>query len=67
VTPVDNRHLRERLWEVLQVQLADERNAWIMQPDGTYERCTASNRSPKVARDGSHAALMKRTRQRARH
>ncbi|HET7202713.1 MAG TPA: polyphosphate kinase 1 [Steroidobacteraceae bacterium] len=67
VTPVDNRHLRERLWEVLQVQLADERNAWIMQPDGTYERCTASSRAPKVARDGSHVALMKRTRQRVRH
>jgi polyphosphate kinase len=66
VTPVDNRHLRERLWEVLQMQLADERNAWVMQPDGTYEQCTASSRSPKVAREGSHVALMKRTRQRAR-
>ncbi len=31
VAPVENRHLRERLWEALQVQLADERNAWQMQ------------------------------------
>jgi len=34
VTPVTSRALRERLWEVLQVQLEDRRNAWEMQPDG---------------------------------
>jgi polyphosphate kinase len=66
VAPVENRHLRERLWEVLQVQLADERNAWIMQPDGTYQQCTPSSRAPRMAREGTHATLMKRTRQRSR-
>ena len=38
VTPVDARHLRERLWETLQVQLQDQRNSWEMRPDGTYIR-----------------------------
>jgi polyphosphate kinase len=66
VAPVENRHLRERLWEVLQVQLADERDAWIMQPDGTYQQCSPSSRAPRMAREGSHATLMKRTRQRVR-
>ena len=66
VAPVESRHLRERLWEVLQLQLADERNAWIMQPDGTYQQCTPSSRAPRMAREGTHATLMKRTRQRSR-
>jgi polyphosphate kinase len=51
---------------VLQVQLADRRNAWLMQTDGTYERLVTSSRASQVERDGSHATLMKRTRQRHR-
>ncbi len=66
IAPVENRHLRERLWEVLQVQLADERNAWQMQSDGTYVRLAPSKRSSKVAREGSHVTMMKRTRLRLR-
>ena len=66
IAPVENRHLRERLWEVLQVQLADERNAWKMQSDGSYVRLAPTKRSSKVARDGSHVTLMKRTRLRLR-
>jgi polyphosphate kinase len=66
IAPVEARHLRERLWETLEVQLADLRNAWIMQSDGSYVRCTANNRAPKVARDGTHVTLMKRTKQRKR-
>ncbi|MDH4312577.1 MAG: polyphosphate kinase 1, partial [Gammaproteobacteria bacterium] len=66
VAPVENRHLKERLWEVLQVQLADLRNAWIMQSDGGYAQCTTNNRAPKIAREGTHVTLMKRTKQRAR-
>jgi polyphosphate kinase len=66
VAPVENRRLKERLWEVLQVQLADLRNAWLMQEDGSYVRCSATSRAPKVAREGTHVTLMKRTRQRLR-
>ena len=66
VAPVEVRALRERLWEILQLQLADERNAWQMQSDGTYVRRTPARRSTKAAREGTHVTLMKRTRQRIR-
>src|SRR5262249_21820535 len=36
ITPVEALPLRERLWEILQIMLADERQAWDMQPDGSY-------------------------------
>jgi polyphosphate kinase len=66
VTPVTSRALRERLWEVLQVQLEDRRNAWEMQPDGSYLRLEAGEGASEVAREGSHVTLMKRTRARLR-
>ena len=34
--PIVERRLRARLWEILEVCLADRRNAWQMQPDGSY-------------------------------
>ncbi|MDH5176925.1 MAG: polyphosphate kinase 1, partial [Gammaproteobacteria bacterium] len=66
IAPVEARNLRERLWETLQVQLADLRNAWQMQSDGSYVQCSANSRAPKIAREGTHATLMKRTKQRVR-
>ncbi len=64
VTPVDARHLRERLWETLRIQLEDRRNAWEMQPDGTYVRPSLEEDATEVAREGTHVTLMKRTRSR---
>jgi polyphosphate kinase len=66
VTPVSARNLRERLWEDLLVQLEDRRNAWQMQPDGSYVQLTADKGDSKVARDGTHITHMKRTRARLR-
>jgi polyphosphate kinase len=66
IAPVDARHLRERLWEVLQVQLVDQRNAWQMLPDGSYVQLRAPKGATDVARDGSHKTLMKRTQSRLR-
>jgi polyphosphate kinase len=66
VTPVLVRPLRERLWEDLLVQLEDRRNAWQMQPDGSYVQLTAGKGDSKVAREGTHATHMKRTRARLR-
>jgi polyphosphate kinase len=51
---------------VLQVQLADQRNAWQMQSDGSYVQLRASKGATDVARDGSHKTLMKRTQARLR-
>jgi len=36
ITPVEHRPARLRLWEVLQTLLADQRQAWDMQSDGSY-------------------------------
>jgi len=66
VTPVRPRNLRERLWEDLMVQLEDRRNAWELQPDGTYLRLQASEDDSEVAREGTHVTHMKRTRARLR-
>ncbi len=66
VAPVMVRALRERLWEDLQVQLEDRRNAWQMQPDGSYLQLRAEKSDSKVARDGTHATHMKRTKARLR-
>jgi polyphosphate kinase len=66
IAPVESQGLRERLWEVLQVQLADERNAWQMQADGNYVKLRPTSRASRVAREGTHVTMMKRTRQRLR-
>jgi len=66
VAPVRVRHLRERLWEDLTVQLEDRRNAWQMQPDGTYVQLHAEASASEVAREGTHVTHMKRTRARLR-
>jgi polyphosphate kinase len=36
VTPIDDRHLAKDLQEILGVMLADNRQAWDLQPDGRY-------------------------------
>ena len=36
--PIDNESLKERVIEMLRIQLSDNVKAQIMQPDGTYER-----------------------------
>ena len=36
ITPIEDRKLRERLWEMFELMLADRRQAWEMQSDGSY-------------------------------
>lgn len=40
MVPVDVPALRARLRRILDCQLADERSAWTMRPDGSYRRAT---------------------------
>jgi polyphosphate kinase len=40
VTPIEARPLRERLWKILQVMLADYRESWDLRPDGSYVQRT---------------------------
>lgn len=43
---VEDPTLKQTLWQVLQIQLADNVNAWEMQPDGHYEKVLPPNDVP---------------------
>jgi polyphosphate kinase len=61
ITPIEARPLRERLWEVLQIMRADQRQAWDMQADGSYvQRTPASTNGPGAL--GTQQTLMDLTR-----
>jgi polyphosphate kinase len=57
-TPVEDRPLRERLWDILQASLADQRQAWDMQSDGTYRQARPGEDATGPAAVGTHAWLM---------
>jgi polyphosphate kinase len=65
VVPIERRPLRERLWEVIQVMLNDQRQAWDMQPDGSYVQRTPPADAPAGSNPGTHVTLMNLTKQRA--
>jgi polyphosphate kinase len=62
LVPVEDRPLRERLWEIMQVMLNDNRQAWDMRGDGSYVQRRPGD--GEVER-GTHQALMALTRQRS--
>ena len=65
ITPVDARLFRERLWEILQLCLSDQRQAWDMQADGSYIQRTPGNDPDDPANQGVQQVLMDRARQRS--
>jgi polyphosphate kinase len=50
VVPVLDRRLHRRLWEILEICLADRRDAWEMQADGSYVQLHPES----VDDEGSH-------------
>jgi hypothetical protein len=50
VAPVLSRSARERLWEILDLSLRDQRQAWIMNEKGEY-----TQQQPGSAEDGPEA------------
>ena len=38
VVPIYDRALREKLWEMLQSYLSDQRQTWNMSSDGSYQQ-----------------------------
>jgi polyphosphate kinase len=56
--PIVERRLRARLWEILEVCLADRRTAWEMQPDGSYAQLMPET-AEGIAAQGTHATLMR--------
>ena len=57
IAPIEASALRQRLWQILQLLLADHRQAWDMRPDGSYvQRTPGPNDGPESL--GTQAALM---------
>jgi polyphosphate kinase len=54
--PILDRRLRARLWEILEICLADRRLAWQLQPDGTYEQLQPDG---EIGAEGTHETLMR--------
>jgi polyphosphate kinase len=55
ISPVEQRPLRQRLWDILQLMLNDHRSAWDMQSDGSYAQRKPSDPSQEL---GTHRTFM---------
>jgi len=64
-TPVEQPALRARLWEILEILLQDQRQAWIMQPDGSDIQSTPAPGAAGPALAGTHAWLIDQSRRRS--
>jgi polyphosphate kinase len=64
ITPVEAVPLRERLWKIVQLALADRRQAWDMQPDGSYIQRTPSHDNGSTDGLGTQQVLMEWSRPR---
>jgi polyphosphate kinase len=58
VAPIEDPILHARIDSLLNTCLADNRQAWLLQPDGTYLQRRPSGDEPDR---GSHALLLKDT------
>jgi polyphosphate kinase len=65
ITPVEAPPLRQRLWQILEISLRDHRQAWDMQPDGSYvQRVPPADAPPEGPETvGTQEALMAMTLQ----
>ncbi len=61
IVPVEEPALREKCWEILRIQLADQRQAWDMQPEGSYIQRTPTDPSNELS---CHEQFMRLARQR---
>ena len=57
ITPIYEPALQQQLQQVLDIMLADQRQAWDMQPDGSYIQRQPDEQRPETA-IGTHKALM---------
>ena len=62
VAPIEDKKLRERLWELFEILTNDRRQAWEMQSDGTYIQYQPTSKDEEV---GTHKRLMEITLRRA--
>jgi polyphosphate kinase len=58
VTPVRADGLKQRLWEILDICLRDQREAWVLEPDGKYVQLRATPDAIGPEANGTHKTLM---------
>jgi polyphosphate kinase len=56
IVPIEDKEIQQELWTMLDIQLKDNRNAWVLQSNGQYVQ-----RRPKEGEKerGSHEVMMK--------
>ena len=59
VAPVVAPALRQRLWEILDINLKDRRQAWIMTASGEYQRLEPGPEACGPEVDGTQSTLMR--------
>jgi polyphosphate kinase len=60
ISPVEQRPLRQRLWDILQLMLNDRRSGWDMNSDGSYTQRIPSDPTQEL---GTQQILMNLARQ----
>lgn len=61
ITPIADIKLKEKLWDFIDVMLSDNRQAWILNEDGSYSQKRPADGEEEK---GTHALLMNKTIQR---
>jgi polyphosphate kinase len=61
LVPVENARVRQDVHAILDSALADDTNAWLLEPDGTWTRAT-----PGDKQHSHHATMMRRAQTKAR-
>jgi len=72
LVPIEEARLKERLWEILEVLLADRRSAWEMEADGSYAQFKPRTAAEEAGAQGRmmdltiarHQAALKQLKQR---
>ena len=64
VTPILDSTIRKTLRDLLQISLDDNRQAWEMQPDGTYQQRRPADDEPECS---THSILMTQAKQSTWH
>ncbi|MEZ4613918.1 MAG: polyphosphate kinase 1 [Caldilineaceae bacterium] len=62
VTPIEDPRLREQIDHILQLSLNDHRQAWVMLPDGRYQRRFPDESADQAMINGLQISLMQQTR-----
>jgi polyphosphate kinase len=58
VTPIFAAGPRQRLWEILDVCLRDQREAWALDAEGKYDQLHPASGSIGPEANGTHQTLM---------